>query len=61
MPGELFIEYQLAAQNTRPDEFVTMAAYGEYGPGYIGTRIATPKEAMRPESSRARRPRWKMC
>jgi len=40
MPGELFIEYQLAAQNTRPDEFVTMAAYGEYGPGYIGTRIA---------------------
>jgi hypothetical protein len=40
MPGELFVEYQLAAQQLRPDLFVTMAAYGEYGPGYIGTEIA---------------------
>ncbi len=40
MPGELFIEYQLAAQRMRPDAFVTMAAYGQYGPGYIGTEIA---------------------
>lgn len=39
MPGELFVEYQLAAQVIRPDRFVTMAAYGEYAPGYIGTRI----------------------
>jgi len=37
MPGELFVEYQLAAQRMRPDLFVAMAAYGEYGPGYIGT------------------------
>jgi hypothetical protein len=37
MPGELFVEYQLAAQQMRPDLHVAMAAYGEYGPGYIGT------------------------
>lgn len=40
MPGELFVEYQLAAQELRPDAFVAMAAYGDYGPGYIGTKIA---------------------
>ncbi|MDG1893329.1 MAG: hypothetical protein P8J37_00315 [Fuerstiella sp.] len=40
MPGELFVEYQLAAQQMRPDDFVAMAAYGDYGPGYIGTKIA---------------------
>lgn len=38
MPGELFVEYQLAAQKLRPDLFVAMAAYGDYGPGYIGTK-----------------------
>jgi hypothetical protein len=40
MPGELFVEYQLSAQKMRPDAFVCMAAYGDYGPGYIGTAIA---------------------
>ncbi|MCA9013311.1 MAG: FAD-dependent oxidoreductase, partial [Planctomycetaceae bacterium] len=40
MPGELFVEYQLAAQKMSPDNFVVMAAYGDYGPGYIGTSIA---------------------
>lgn len=40
MPGELFVEYQLAAQQMRPDEFIAMAAYGDYGTGYIGTEIA---------------------
>ncbi|MCA9121563.1 MAG: hypothetical protein H6822_13165 [Planctomycetaceae bacterium] len=40
MPGELFVEYQLAAQAMRPDDTVCMAAYGDYGPGYIGTEIA---------------------
>lgn len=39
-PGELFVEYQLWAQEMRPDAFVALAAYGDYGPGYIGTRIA---------------------
>jgi hypothetical protein len=40
MPGELFIEYQLAAQKMRPGAPVLMAAYGDYGPGYIGTAIS---------------------
>ena len=40
MPGELFVEYQLAAQAMRPERFVAMAAYGDYGPGYIGTEQA---------------------
>ena len=40
LPGELFVEYQLAAQKLRPDLFVAMAAYGDYGPGYIGTQVA---------------------
>jgi hypothetical protein len=43
MPGELFVEYQLAAQAMRPDLFVAMAAYGDYAPGYIGTEIAYPQ------------------
>ena len=40
MPGELFVEYQLAAKAMRPDLHVMMAAYGDYGPGYIGTKVA---------------------
>jgi len=40
LPGELFVEYQLAAQALRPQSTVCMAAYGDYGPGYIGTKIA---------------------
>lgn len=43
MPGELFVEYQLSAQTMRPDLFVAVAAYGDYGPGYIGTRVAYPE------------------
>jgi hypothetical protein len=40
LPGELFVEYQLAAQEMRPDLFVCTAAYGDYAPWYIGTAIA---------------------
>jgi len=40
MPGELFVEYQIAAQQMHAGNFVAMAAYGDYGPGYIGTEIA---------------------
>jgi hypothetical protein len=36
LPGELFVEYQLAAQAMRPQSLVCTAAYGDYGPGYIG-------------------------
>lgn len=40
MPGELCVEYQLAAQKMRPGLFVCMAAYGDDGTGYICTQIA---------------------
>jgi hypothetical protein len=40
MPGELFVEYQLAAQKMRPNSPVLMAAYGDYAMGYIGTAIS---------------------
>jgi hypothetical protein len=40
MPGELFVEYQLAAKAMRPDLHVALAAYGDYGPAYIGTTAA---------------------
>ena len=40
MPAELFIEYQIAAQQMRPDDFIAMVAYGDNAPSYIGTEIA---------------------
>ena len=40
LPGELFVEYQLSAKSLRPDLHISMAAYGDYGPGYIGTTPA---------------------
>ena len=54
MPGELFVEYQLAAQKMAPDSFVAMAAYGEYGAGYICTEIAYSQGGYEP-SARASR------
>ena len=43
LPRELFVEYQLAAKAMRPDLHVMMAAYGNYGPGYIGTAASYPE------------------
>jgi hypothetical protein len=40
LPGEPFVEYQLAAQRERPNEMVAVAGYGDYGPMYIGTAKA---------------------
>ncbi len=40
MPGELLVEYQLAAKAMRKDLHVMMAAYGECGPGYIALASA---------------------
>ncbi len=39
-PGELFVEYQLAAKKMRPEDLVAVAAYGDGGPGYIGTQVS---------------------
>ena len=35
LPGEPFIEYQLAAQKMRPNDTVLVAGYGDDGPGYL--------------------------
>jgi hypothetical protein len=35
LPAESYVEFQLAAQQLRPDAFVLVAGYGECGPGYI--------------------------
>lgn len=40
LPGELMVEFQLAAKALRPDLFIAMAAYGDYGPEYICTDAA---------------------
>jgi hypothetical protein len=49
MPGELFVEYQLAAKAMRPDLFVTMAAYGDYGPDTYQQQKPLRRVDMRPE------------
>ena len=40
LPGELFVEYQLAIQKERGADMIALAAYGDYGPMYIGTAKA---------------------
>lgn len=35
MPAESYVEFQLMAQKTRPDDFVVVLGYGESAPGYI--------------------------
>jgi hypothetical protein len=40
LPGEPFVEFQLLAKAERPDLFVAVAGYGDYGPWYIGTAAA---------------------
>jgi hypothetical protein len=40
LPGEPFIEYQLRAQEMRPNSFVCVAGYGDDGTGYIPTAAA---------------------
>ncbi|MDD4592788.1 MAG: alpha/beta fold hydrolase, partial [Parabacteroides sp.] len=44
-------EYQLAAKKMAPDHFVAMAAYGDYGPFYIGTADAYKEGGYEIESS----------
>jgi hypothetical protein len=37
LPGESYVEYQLAAQRLRPETFVCVAGYGDGATGYIPT------------------------
>ena len=44
LPGEPFVQYQLAAQQMQSDRFVCVAGYGDCGMGYIGDdRIFTDR------------------
>jgi hypothetical protein len=51
LPGEPFIEYQLAAQQLRPDLFLCVAGYGDGGPGYIPTADAYLQSGYEPTVS----------
>ncbi len=53
LPGEAFVEYQLAAQEMKLEDQVCTAAYGEYGPGYICTEIAYTQDKGYEQSPRA--------
>jgi len=41
LPGETFVQYQLWAQQMRPDLFVMAVGYGDCAPGYVPTLIAS--------------------
>jgi DNA-binding beta-propeller fold protein YncE len=44
LPGEPFVQFQLTAQQMRPNSFVCVAGYGDCGMGYIGgERIFTDR------------------
>ncbi len=40
LPGESYVEFQLAAQKLRPGSFVMVLGYGECAPGYVPTERA---------------------
>jgi hypothetical protein len=40
LPAESYVEFQLYAQQVRPDSFVQVMGYGECAPGYIPTEKA---------------------
>ena len=42
LPAEMFVEYQLRAQELAPGRFVATAAYGDGGPWYIPTKEEYP-------------------
>ncbi|MDD5677287.1 MAG: hypothetical protein PHW60_04750 [Kiritimatiellae bacterium] len=53
LPGEMLIEYQLAARQIYPSANVLVTAYGDCGPGYVGIKESYPEGGY--ETSRASR------
>jgi hypothetical protein len=51
LPGEVFVEYQLYAQSLHPEQFLSVAAYGELGTGYICTDKAYTEGGYEPTAS----------
>jgi hypothetical protein len=56
LPGEPFIEYQLAAQQMRKDRFVCVAGYGDDGTGYLPTDRAYLEGGYEPTVALTRQP-----
>ncbi len=48
LPGEPFIEYQLLAQELRPDQTVVTIGYGDNGPGYLPLAESYPQGGYEP-------------
>jgi hypothetical protein len=51
LPGESFVEYQLFAQEQRPQGFVCTAAYGDDGPWYIPLAKSYAEGGYEPSAS----------
>ncbi|MBN1590012.1 MAG: hypothetical protein JW888_10890 [Pirellulales bacterium] len=51
LPGEPFLEFQLYAQQLRPDEFVAVAGYGDGGPCYLCTEASYAEGGYEPWAS----------
>jgi hypothetical protein len=51
LPAESFIEYQLFAQEQKPDAFVAVSAYGDCGPGYICMQESYAQGGYEPKDS----------
>ena len=53
LPGEVAVEFQLFAQELRPDKFVAVAAYADCGPAYINLEKFTAEGGYEPTASHA--------
>jgi hypothetical protein len=51
LPGEVAVEFQLFAQELRPDAFVAVAAYADCGPAYINLEEFTAEGGYEPTAS----------
>ena len=51
LPGECMVEFQLFAQQQRPNGFVAVAAYGDCAPGYICTEAAFTEGGYEPRDA----------
>ena len=61
MPGELFVEYQLAAQAMRPMTLSRWRPTAITGLAILAQRLRIPKAGMRPARRHARHPKSKTC
>lgn len=51
LPGECMVDFQLFAQQQRPNGFVAVAAYGDCAPGYICTEAAFTEGGYEPRDA----------